>query len=64
MRRINSGRNFRVSRRIDRRFSNTKFREGKRFSSVLERDFAAMASVWKMLRRGAVRAFGEIGRQY
>ena len=32
--------------------------------SALDRDFAAMARVWWMLRQGAVRMLGEIGRQY
>ena len=32
--------------------------------SELDRDFAAMKRVWQMLRAGAVRMVGEIGRQY
>ena len=32
--------------------------------SELDQDFAAMKRVWKMLRAGAVRMVGEIGRQY
>ena len=32
--------------------------------SELDQDFAAMKRVWQMLRAGAVRMFGEIGRQY
>ncbi len=35
-----------------------------RFSSDLERDFAAMKRVWQMLRNGGIRMIGEIGRQY
>ena len=30
----------------------------------LDADLAAMAKVWRMLRYGAVRMLGEIGRQY
>lgn len=30
----------------------------------LDQDFAAMKRVWQMLRAGAVRMVGEIGRQY
>ena len=33
-------------------------------SSELDQDFAAMKRVWQMLRAGAVRMVGEIGRQY
>ncbi|HJN36124.1 MAG: hypothetical protein AB8E74_01030 [Prochlorococcus sp.] len=36
----------------------------KRFSNDLSRDLAAMARVWKLLRQGAVRWLGEVGRQY
>ena len=32
--------------------------------SELDRDFAAMKRVWQMLRYGAIRMIGEIGRQY
>jgi hypothetical protein len=32
--------------------------------SELDRDLAAMARVWWMIRQGAVRMLGEIGRQY
>ena len=35
-----------------------------RFENELERDFAAMKRVWQMIRAGAVRMVGEIGRQY
>ena len=35
-----------------------------RFKSELDRDFAAMKRVWQMLRYGAVRMIGEVGRQY
>ena len=37
---------------------NTQFR------SELDQDFAAMKRVWQMLRYGAVRMIGEVGRQY
>ena len=36
----------------------------ERFQSELDRDFAAMKRVWQMLRHGAVRMLGEVGRQY
>lgn len=32
--------------------------------SELDQDFSAMKRVWQMLRAGAVRMVGEIGRQY
>ena len=32
--------------------------------SERDRDFAAMKRVWQMLRYGAVRMIGEVGRQY
>ena len=35
-----------------------------RFQSELDRDFAAMKRVWQMLRYGAIRMIGEVGRQY
>ena len=35
-----------------------------RFQSELDRDFAAMKRVWQMIRQGAVRMVGEVGRQY
>jgi hypothetical protein len=30
----------------------------------LDADFAAMGKVWQMIRGGATRMLGEIGRQY
>ena len=42
---------------------STRSRE-PRFKSELDRDFAAMRRVWQMIRRGAVRMVGEVGRQY
>ena len=39
-------------------------RRSKQFKSLFHRDLAAMNQVWKMLKQGAIRAFGEIGRQY
>ena len=35
-----------------------------KFKTVFDRDLAAMNQVWRMLKKGAMRAFGEIGRQY
>ena len=35
-----------------------------RFKNDFDRDLAAMARVWRMLREGATRWFGEVGRQY
>ena len=32
--------------------------------SELDQDFAAMKRVWQMIRAGAVRMVGEVGRQY
>ena len=39
-------------------------RSNVRFRSELDRDFAAMRRVWQMLRAGAARMVGEVGRQY
>ncbi len=39
-------------------------RDEPRFQSELDRDFAAMKRVWQMIRAGAVRMVGEVGRQY
>jgi len=36
----------------------------RRFESELDRDLSAMKRVWQMIRAGAVRMVGEIGRQY
>ena len=44
--------------RYDRRFDRPAV------PSELDQDFAAMKRVWQMLRAGAVRMGGEIGRQY
>ena len=44
--------------RYDRRFDRPAV------PSELDQDFAAMKRVWKMIRAGAVRMVGEIGRQY
>ena len=44
--------------RYDRRFDRPAV------PSELDQDFAAMKRVWQMLRAGAVRMVGEIGRQY
>ena len=45
----------------DRRSSSSR---DARFQSELDRDFAAMKRVWQMLRYGAIRMIGEVGRQY
>ena len=44
--------------RYDRRFDRPAV------PSELDQDFAAMKRVWQMIRAGAVRMVGEIGRQY
>ena len=44
--------------RYDRRFDRPTG------PSELDQDFAAMKRVWQMIRAGAVRMVGEIGRQY
>ena len=36
----------------------------KRFQSTFQRDLFAMQQVWEMLKKGAIRWFGEVGRQY
>ena len=56
------------SRRYEERGSyasrEARHADSARFQSELERDFAAMKRVWQMLRYGAVRMLGEVGRQY
>ena len=54
--------NFRRGKGVDRR--NTQYRGRKRFNSTLHRDLFAMKEVWEMLKSGAIRSLGEIGRQY
>ena len=54
--------NFRRGEDIDRR--NTKYRGRKSFKSTFHRDLFAMKEVWEMLKSGAIRSLGEIGRQY
>ena len=57
-------------RRFDRAPSPSRYaRYNRRFDrpagpSELDQDFAAMKRVWQLLRAGAVRMVGEIGRQY
>ncbi len=36
----------------------------RRFEKEISRDIFAMKQVWKLLRQGTMRWFGEIGRQY
>ena len=65
---------FRDDRYDDRYSSGYERRDGRygydrRFErparpSELDQDFAAMKRVWQMIRAGAVRMVGEIGRQY
>ena len=38
--------------------------EETRFASDLDRDIAAMKRVCQMVRNGAIRMVGEVGRQY
>ena len=57
---------------LDGRFERYDFRDDRYDRSFdrptgpseLDQDFAAMKRVWQMLRAGAVRMVGEIGRQY
>ncbi|MEC8440707.1 MAG: hypothetical protein VXZ59_00145 [Cyanobacteriota bacterium] len=39
-------------------------RKDGRVRSDFDRDLAAMKRVWQMIRQGAVRMVGEVGRQY
>ena len=50
-------------RRDDRYGSDRRF-DRPAGPSELDQDFAAMKRVWQMIRAGAVRMVGEIGRQY
>ena len=58
----------RTMNRIEQRPSGGDSRNSRhdrsRVESELDRDFAAMKRVWQMIRTGAVRMVGEIGRQY
>ena len=49
--------------RVDRYGYDRRF-ERPAGPSDLDKDFAAMKRVWQMIRAGAVRMVGEIGRQY
>tara|TARA_Y100001968_G_C19093562_1_gene588921 strand:+ start:478 stop:672 length:195 start_codon:yes stop_codon:yes gene_type:complete len=60
----NHRRKFYGRRSIYNPFRKTYPRSSKRFKSVFERDLSAMNKVWRMLKEGTIRAFGEIGRQY
>ena len=50
----------------DRDPLNSSSREaaGRSNRSDFDRDLAAMKRVWQMIRQGAVRMVGEVGRQY
>ena len=55
--------------RYSRGYEPREARYDRRFDrpagpSELDQDFAAMKRVWQMIRAGAVRMVGEIGRQY
>ena len=52
----------RGSPRYARGRSNTRVQQD--WQRELDSDFIAMKRVWQMLRHGAVRMLGEIGRQY
>ena len=52
----------RIGDKINRRRKNV--RQSGKFKSTFNRDLAAMNHVWRMLKQGTIRAFGEIGRQY
>ena len=52
----------RDSPRYARGRSNTRVQQD--WQRELDSDFIAMKRVWQMLRHGAVRMLGEIGRQY
>ena len=55
----------RTMNRIEQRPGRGDSRHDRsRVESELDRDFAAMKRVWQMIRAGAVRMVGEIGRQY
>ena len=54
--------NFRRGEGVARR--TTQYRRRKKFKSTFHRDLFAMREVWKMLKSGAIRSLGEIGRQY
>ena len=48
----------------EQRYRRAERHDSSRFRSELDRDFAAMKRVWQMIRAGAVRMVGEVGRQY
>ena len=47
--------------RRSQRYGSTS---NSRFNNDFDRDLAAMKRVWQMIRQGAVRMVGEVGRQY
>ncbi len=51
----------RCPRIASRQIVNRKRVEAK---SPFEKDLLAMQEVWKMLKAGAIRWFGEVGRRY
>ena len=68
---VRDDRDDRYSRRYDSRY--VRYDRHDRYDrsfdrpagpSELDQDFAAMKRVWQMIRAGAVRMVGEIGRQY
>tara|TARA_B100000029_G_scaffold471120_1_gene510525 strand:+ start:1385 stop:1570 length:186 start_codon:yes stop_codon:yes gene_type:complete len=53
------------SHRLSRqRSKEPRFTKKQRFNNTFERDLFAMRQVWKMLKTGTIRWFGEVGRQY
>jgi serine/threonine-protein kinase RIO1 len=60
-----------LASRSYRSHSDVEFSQRRRYPSdeprvpsELDRDIAAMKRVWQMVRAGAIRMVGEIGRQY
>ena len=54
----------RIEQRPSRGDGRVRGYDRSRVESELDRDFAAMKRVWQLIRAGAVRIVGEIGRQY
>ena len=72
-RRLPRSRRIREAMPPEQRYSrrdSTPYREARgsygqtQWQRELDSDFVAMKRVWQMLRHGAVRMIGEVGRQY
>ena len=64
MRRRNYRGNVYRSNKRKEGFRKQDVRSSGEFKTLFNRDLSAMNQVWRMIKEGTIRAFGEIGRQY